>query len=190
MDRWDFPAVHLRNISQMRHIGKVPFGYGDGRFFNLAGPYRTDTAPGSSQREHADPVKKAPQLNVRHSPGCRVPSRQAPLPALSPQCPAARQPQYRFLHPRPQRCRRRSGYGSAAAYPGAYQSRPCVPRERCHSKTAADTRAGSCVLCGLFCYMISGLQNQIPKPYSMAFISLTIRVRISCSISLQSKRRR
>lgn len=48
----------------------------------------------------------------------------------------------------------------------------------------------SCVLCGLFCYMISGLQNQIPKPYSMAFISLTIRVRISCSISLQSKRRR
>lgn len=39
-------------------------------------------------------------------------------------------------------------------------------------------------------YMISGLQNQIPKPYSMAFISLTIRVRISCSISLQSKRRR
>ena len=94
MDRRDFPAVHLRNISQMRHIGKVPFGYGDGRFFNLAGPYRTDTAPGSSQREHADPVKKAPQLNVRHSPGCRVPSRQAPLPALSPQCPAVRQPQY------------------------------------------------------------------------------------------------
>ena len=38
MDRRDFPAVHLRNISQMRHIGKVPFGYGDGRFFNLAGP--------------------------------------------------------------------------------------------------------------------------------------------------------
>lgn len=38
--------------------------------------------------------------------------------------------------------------------------------------------------------MISGLQNQIPKPYSIAFISLTIRVRISCSISLQSKRRR
>ena len=44
--------------------------------------------------------------------------------------------------------------------------------------------------CGIFCYMISGLQNQIPKPYSIAFISLTIRVRISCSISLQSKRRR
>ena len=64
------------------------------------------------------------------------------LPALSPQCPAVRQPQYHFLHPRPQRCRRRSGCGSAAAYPGAYQSRPCVPRERCHSKTAAGTRAG------------------------------------------------
>lgn len=142
MDRWDFPAVHLRNIPQMHHVGKVPFGYGDGRFFNLTGPYRTDTAPGSSQREHADPVEKAPQLNVRHGPGCRVPSRQAPLPVWSPQCPAARQPQYHFLHPRPQRCRRRSGYGSAAAYPGAYQSRPYVPRERCHSKTAAGTRAG------------------------------------------------
>ena len=38
----------LCNVSQMRHIGKVPFGYGDGRFLNLAGPYRTDTAPGSS----------------------------------------------------------------------------------------------------------------------------------------------
>lgn len=37
MDRWDFPAVHLRNIPQMHHVGKVPFGYGDGRFFNLAG---------------------------------------------------------------------------------------------------------------------------------------------------------
>ncbi len=97
MDRRDFPAVHLRNISQMRHVGKVPFGYGDGRFFNLAGPDRTDTAPGSSQREHADPVEKASQLNVRHGPGCRVPSRQAPLPALSPQCPAVRQPQYRFF---------------------------------------------------------------------------------------------
>ena len=81
MDRRDFPAVHLRNISQMRHIGKVPFGYGDGRFLNLAGPYRTDTAPGGGQREHADPVKKAPQLNVRHGPGRRVPSRQEPRPA-------------------------------------------------------------------------------------------------------------
>lgn len=89
------------NIPQMHHVGKVPFGYGDGRFFNLAGPYRTDTAPGSSQREHANPVEKASQLNVRHGPGCRVPSRQAPLPVWSPQCPAARQPQYRFLHPRP-----------------------------------------------------------------------------------------
>ena len=80
MNRRDFPAVHLRNIPQMHHVGKVPFGYGDGRFFNLTGPYRTDTAPGSSQREHADPVEKASQLNVRHGPGCRVPSRQAPLP--------------------------------------------------------------------------------------------------------------
>lgn len=32
MDRRDFPAVHLRNIPQMHHVGKVPFGYGDGRF--------------------------------------------------------------------------------------------------------------------------------------------------------------
>ena len=117
MNRRDFPAVHLRNIPQMHHVGKVPFGYGDGRFFNLTGPYRTDTAPGSSQREHANPVEKASQLNVRHGPGCRVPSRQAPLPVWSPQCPAARQPQYRFSHPRPQRCRRQSEYGNAAAYP-------------------------------------------------------------------------
>ena len=53
MDRWDFPAVHLRNIPQMHHVGKVPFGYRDGRFFNLTGPYRTDTAhvvPGKNGR--------------------------------------------------------------------------------------------------------------------------------------------
>ena len=44
--------------------------------------------------------------------------------------------------------------------------------------------------CGIFCYMVNGLQNQIPKPYKIAFSSFTIRVRISCSISLQSKSRR
>jgi len=27
-------------------------------------------------------------------------------------------------------------------FPGAYQSRPYIPRERCHSRTAADTKAG------------------------------------------------
>ena len=27
-------------------------------------------------------------------------------------------------------------------FPGAYQSRPYIPRERCYSKTAADTKAG------------------------------------------------
>lgn len=48
----------------------------------------------------------------------------------------------------------------------------------------------SCGLCGIFCYMVNGLQNQIPKPYKIAFSSFTIRVRISCSISLQSKSRR
>ena len=82
-----------------------------GRFFNLTGPYRTDTAPGSSQREHANPVEKASQLNVRHGPGCRVPSRQAPLPVWSPQCPAARQPQYHFLHPHIRQARWPSGGG-------------------------------------------------------------------------------
>ena len=82
MNRRDFPAVHLRNIPQMHHVGKVPFGYGDGRFFNLTGPYRTDTAPRSSQREHANPVEKASQLNVRHGPGCRVPSRQDVLETI------------------------------------------------------------------------------------------------------------
>ena len=81
MDRRDFPAVHLRNVPQVRHIGKVPFGYGDRRFFNLAGPHRTDTAAGGRQRENAYPVKKAPQLNVWHDPGRRVPSRQEPRPA-------------------------------------------------------------------------------------------------------------
>ena len=39
MDRWDFPAVHLRNISQMRHIGKVPFVMEMGAFsISLAMP--------------------------------------------------------------------------------------------------------------------------------------------------------
>ena len=97
MDRRDFPAVHLRNISQMRHIGKVPFGYGDGRFFQSRWPrpdgYRTGKQPEGTRRSR----RKASQLNVRHGPGCRVPSRQAPLPALSPQCPAVRQPQYHFF---------------------------------------------------------------------------------------------
>ena len=51
-------------------------------------------------------------------------------------------------------------------------------------------RSAAVAYAGFFCYMINGLQNQIPKPYSIAFISLTIRVRISCSILLQSKRRR
>ena len=105
---------HGKNLKKLCLTTAVPVSYThldvykrqDGRFFNLAGPDRTDTAPGSSQREHANPVEKAPQLNVRHGPGCRVPSRQAPLPALSPQCPAVRQPQYRFSHPRPQRCRK------------------------------------------------------------------------------------
>ncbi|SJP04999.1 Uncharacterised protein [Clostridioides difficile] len=142
MDRRDLPAVHLRNVSQVRHIGKVPFGYGDGRFFNLAGPHRAYAAAGGRQREHAYPVKKAPQLNVRHDPGCRVPLRQEPLPAWLPQSQAARQPQCRFSRPRLPHRRRQSACGNAAAYPGAYLSRPCVPRERCHLRTAGDTKAG------------------------------------------------
>nr|DAL04920.1 MAG TPA: hypothetical protein [Caudoviricetes sp.] len=45
----------------------------------------------------------------------------------------------------------------------------------------------SCGLCGLFCYMVNKLQSQMPNPYRIAFISFTIRVRISCSVELQSK---
>ena len=88
------------------------------------------------------PSKRLPSLMSGMARGAVSLHGKHPFPVWSPQCPAARQPQYHFLHPRPQRCRRQSGCGSAAAYPGAYQSRPCVPRERCHSKTAADTRAG------------------------------------------------
>lgn len=78
---------------------------------------------------------------------------------------------------------------SKALYDNLYPSRIIVGTDKPQTAPRCNPKC-SCVLCGLFCYMISGLQNQIPKPYSMAFISLTIRVRISCSISLQSKRRR
>ena len=48
----------------------------------------------------------------------------------------------------------------------------------------------SCGLCGLFCYVVNGLQYHTPNPYKIAFSSFTIRVRISCSSVLQSKSRR
>lgn len=69
----------------------------------------------------------------------------------------------------------------------------CTIEEVMDSKPQTAPRCDpkcSCGLCGIFCYMVNGLQNQIPKPYKIAFSSFTIRVRISCSISLQSKSRR
>ena len=45
----------------------------------------------------------------------------------------------------------------------------------------------SCGLCGLFCYVVNELQNQIQKPYKIAFIALIIRVRIFCSVAFHSK---
>lgn len=66
MDGREFPPVQLRHISQVRHIGKVAFGDGDRRFFDLACPYRLNTTAHRRQREHADPVEQAPQPERRH----------------------------------------------------------------------------------------------------------------------------
>lgn len=66
MDGREIPPVQLCHIPQMRHIGKVAFGDGDRGFFNLACPYRLNTAAHRRQREHADPVEQAPQSEHRH----------------------------------------------------------------------------------------------------------------------------
>ena len=49
--------------------GKVAFRDGDRRFFYLAGPCGHDTAAHRRQREHADPVKQAPQSDLVHISG-------------------------------------------------------------------------------------------------------------------------
>ena len=66
MDGRKIPPVQLCHIPQMRHIGKVALGDGDRGFFDLACPYRLNAAAYRRQREHADPVKQAPQPEHRH----------------------------------------------------------------------------------------------------------------------------
>ena len=66
MDGREFPPVQLCHISQVRHIGKVALGDGDRGFFDLACPYWLNAAAYRRQREHADPVKQAPQPERRH----------------------------------------------------------------------------------------------------------------------------
>lgn len=55
----DFPAVQLRDVSQLRHVREMPLGNGHGRFFNFAGPYRAYAAAGGRKRKYADAVKQA-----------------------------------------------------------------------------------------------------------------------------------
>lgn len=43
----------------------------------------------------------------------------------------------------------------------------------------------SCGLCGFLCYVVNGLQYHTPNPYKIAFSSFTIRVRISCSSTME-----
>lgn len=59
-----------------------------------------------------------------------------------------------------------------------------------HRQHPGVIRSAVVAYAGFLCYVVNKLQNQIPKPYKIAFISFTIRVRISCSIALQSKSRR
>ena len=66
LDGRDLPPVQLCHIPQVFHIGKVSFGDGDRGFFDLACPYRLNAAAYRRQREHADPVKQAPQPERRH----------------------------------------------------------------------------------------------------------------------------
>lgn len=66
MDGRDLPPVQLCHIPQVHHIGKVAFRDGDRGFFDLACPYRLNAAAYRRQREHADPVKQAPQPERRH----------------------------------------------------------------------------------------------------------------------------
>ncbi len=66
MDGREIPPVQLCYIPQVRHIGKVALGDGDRGFFNLTCPYRLNVAVHRRQREHADPVKQAPQPERRH----------------------------------------------------------------------------------------------------------------------------
>lgn len=75
MDGLNLPAVHLRNVPQMFHFREVPFGNGDRSLLNLTGPDRAYAAPGGRKGEYPDPIKQAPQLNIRHCPGSPAPSR-------------------------------------------------------------------------------------------------------------------
>ena len=59
-----------------------------------------------------------------------------------------------------------------------------------HRQHPGVIRSAVVAYAGFLRYAVIKLQNQIPKPYKIAFISFTIRVRISCSIALQSKSRR
>ncbi len=110
----------------------MPLVYGDGRFSNT-GPYgriphreaaRGNTPIPSKGFPAISGMAGAVSLHGKHPFQCEV--------AAMPSRPATTNI---ILHPRPQRCRRRSELlGTRAAYPGAYQSWPYVPQERCHSK--------------------------------------------------------
>ena len=74
MDGRDGPAVQLGDVPQVGHVREVPPCDGDGGGLDLAGPQGDDPAAERRQREHADPVKQAPQGERIH---------RAPFPATS-----------------------------------------------------------------------------------------------------------
>lgn len=59
MDGGYLPAVQLRNVAQMQHIGEMPHSDGDGIFLNLARPNRQNAVALGGIGEYSDPVKKA-----------------------------------------------------------------------------------------------------------------------------------
>ena len=61
MDGRQVAAAELCNIAHVRHVGEVTPCNGNRRFFNFTRPHGTDAAADRRQREHADPVKEAPQ---------------------------------------------------------------------------------------------------------------------------------
>lgn len=61
MDGGEIPAVQSGDVAVVLHTGKVPLGDGDGRRFDLAGPYGPYAVPGRGKGEYSYAVKETAQ---------------------------------------------------------------------------------------------------------------------------------
>ena len=69
MDGGYFPAVQLCYIAQMLHRREVALCDGNSVRHDLTRPDRRDAVSACRQREHADPIKQAPQPDLVHISG-------------------------------------------------------------------------------------------------------------------------